>query len=118
MAVALHPTFPEGAVFHSYHAFESIACAALAVMGVTIPNDHRQKLMRFQAKARRYTFFRGALVIAARLETVRSRSLYPKERGEQSFSHDPSTAWTPTEAQSLLRRVNGIVQTIQTELSV
>jgi len=118
MAAALHPTFPEGAVFHSYHAFESIACAALAVMGVTIPNDHRQKLMRFQAKARRYTFFHGALVIAARLEPVRNRALYPKEREQQSFSHDPSSAWTPTEAQSLLRRVNGMVNAIKTELMI
>ena len=118
MAVALHPTFPEGAVFHSYHAFESIACAALAVMGVTIPNDHRQKLMRFQAKARRYTFFRGALVIAARLETVRNRSLYPKERGEQSFSHNPSSAWSAAEAQNLQQRANGMVNAIKTELRI
>ena len=118
MAAALHPEFPEGIVFHSYHAFESIACATLASMGTSIPNDHRQKLTRFQAVARRFTFFRGALVIAVRLETVRDRALYPKEREQQSFSHNPSSAWSPTEAQSLLQRVNGMVNAIKTELSV
>ncbi|MBI2888265.1 MAG: hypothetical protein HYY02_13815 [Chloroflexi bacterium] len=118
MAAALHPAFPEGTVFHSYHAFESIACATLASMGTSIPNDHRQKLTRFQVVARHSTFFQGALVIAARLETVRNRALYPKEREQHSFGHNPSSAWSAAEAQRLLQRVDGTVNAIKTELRI
>lgn len=118
MASSLLPLFPEGSLFHSYHAFESVACAALAAQSLDIPEPHKVKIERFLSTFHQHQFALGGASLAFRLHNVRDEALYPRSRGVQAVTKHPGERWTPAQAEDLLRRVRGIVRAIVRELDL
>jgi hypothetical protein len=101
----------EIAVFHCYHAFESIACAALAARSqpANIPKTHRSKVEHFIRTFRAFPFARGASALAVTVLPLRNRAIYP-ETGPTPVS--PSQIFSGPDVQRLISRVNGVVQAI------
>jgi hypothetical protein len=93
----------EIAIFHAYHAFESICCAALA-LGETVPRAHSRKIERFLVRYRRLPFAPGVAALAAAFGQARNQSLYPSPSGIA-----PRHSLTSSEASRLIRRVGGVV---------
>lgn len=108
---AAHVLLAEGlqeiAVFHSYHAFESVACSALAFRMLPIPWNHPAKIDRFLARYRAWSFVHDAGALADVLTPMRNRTLYPLPPGSS-----PREAFTAAQAATLLSRVEGITGTI------
>jgi HEPN domain-containing protein len=113
--VLLDSGLHEIAVFHCYHALESVACAALASRGVVVPFNHRRKLDIFGRAFRRMPFSRGASVVAAIVGPARNQALYPDAA---SPAHWPSNRFTQASASEMLRRVEGMTRTITTTLGL
>lgn len=105
LAEGLH----EVAIFHCYHAFESIACAAIALRSSAIPARHRAKIQRFVLLYRPYRFGLGAATLAALVEPLREQAIYPIR---DTVIAAPREAFTPGNARDLIRRVDGMVRTI------
>jgi hypothetical protein len=96
----------EIAVFHAYHAFESIACAALGLRSLPIPMRHESKLTRFIRAHRRLAFVHGASALGTRLWPLRNKVLYP----EQQIG--PRDSITLNEASQIVSRVGGLIREI------
>ena len=110
----LDARLPEIAVFHCYHAFESIACAALS-LHEPIPFLHSRKIQRFTSRFKHERFWFGASVLAFSLGSLRNRCLYPIP-GRRLRS--PSSEFTLIEATELLRRVRGSVESVRRALGL
>ncbi|GEM_PF-2757782 len=117
MAGQLIQSHPEGAVFHCYHAFESIASAALLSFSTPVPRAHRSKLDTFIARSRSYRFARGAFAVTLLLETVRAGALYPEQIVDSQVVH-PESRWQVQQVAEIHRRVSGIVRQIAQDLGL
>jgi HEPN domain-containing protein len=93
----------EVAVFHCYHAFESLACAALLDAGRAVPRSHERKIRSFLAAHRRQPYQPGASALAEVLIPLRNLVLYPDE--DEAGGKESITAAL---AERLLRRVEGL----------
>jgi HEPN domain-containing protein len=111
MANALSSKFLEGAVFHSYHALESLACAALSSAGHNPPRSHVKKLGMFvRLFGHRFPQFAN---LAYTLEPLRNKALYPSQAaGEWA---PPQAAVSPA-GGSLARRTAGLVHRVIQEM--
>lgn len=49
--------FYEGALFHLYHAYEALACAAIASRNIRIPRHHRQRFWEVRRLFRGASFY-------------------------------------------------------------
>ena len=105
----------EIATFHCYHAFESIACAAIAHQTKPIPRTHGGKVNKFVAMYRAHPFARGAAAVAAIVVPLRNRALYPEIAPTVAA---PATLFTSHEAQRLVKRVDGVVKAISSALGL
>ena len=113
--LAAQNALPEIAIFHCYHAFESIACAGIAYSGQPIPKTHRGKINRFTNIHRAFPFGRAASAVAATVVPLRNRTLYP-EVAPSPVS--PAQSFTDADALKLIQRVNGVVRTIARALGL
>jgi HEPN domain-containing protein len=100
---------PDIAAFHCYHAFESIACAAIALRSRDIPRRHDAKLHRFVALSRGLPFSFGATTLAQIMNPTRSLSLYPTISASIA---SPREAFDISTAENLLRRVEGFLAAV------
>lgn len=76
MAGILFFSHIEGALFHTYHALESVACAAIASARTPVPTAHRRKLSAFTTMyGRRFPQFAP---LAFTLLAFRNDTLYPR----------------------------------------
>lgn len=106
--LVLEGGLPEIAIFHCYHAFESIACAALVQVGVAIPRRHQTKVERFLLTCRALPYGRGAAAVAVLIAPLRNRTLYP----DLNPLAGPQDSFSQRDAEDLVRRVGGIVRTV------
>lgn len=105
----------EIAVFHCYHAFEAIACATISAHGRSVPRKHKSKINAFVVSSRRFSFATSAAVVASIVTPLRNKALYPETNpGIQN----PSQTFSATDAQDLLRRVRGVVQSVITQVGL
>ena len=110
---ALDTGIQEAAVFHAYHAFESVASGAISSRGAAVPRSHQAKLLRFTVLFRRNGFIFGAAALVPVLIPIRNQALYPGLSNEE-----PSSSFSIAQAEALLRRVTGLVTAIRRELAL
>jgi HEPN domain-containing protein len=103
----------EIAVFHCYHAFESIACAALALQSSRIPRTHAAKINRFIQAYKYRSFGFSASALGSILPPMRNRTLYP-----DPALLNPRDAFTVSDARNFITRVNGFVRSVIRELTI
>jgi len=108
----------EKAGFMAYHAFESSGSALADSCGIPVGGkvSHPKKLDNFRLAARRCRRERPVAALAVTLQGLRNRLLYPIPSSGGHGSQVPEKALTPTEAQKLLARVQGVVNWVDREI--
>lgn len=96
--------FHELAIFLCYHAFESIACSALALTQI-VPERHNEKIKQFLGRCRGQ-LHKDAAILAREVEDLRNQALYP------SGHRAPHTFFTPNQAIDILQRTRSVVQRV------
>lgn len=107
MAELLTPQFPDGGFFHTYHAFECLACAWTLERspGATIPDGHRDKIEGLMDLL-------GDSALADRVAALwthldrRSEALYPGWR--RGAIRTPDQLFTARQVQRILRTLRGL----------
>jgi hypothetical protein len=113
MARALSGRYREGALFHAYHALESVACAAIVSAGFVPPRAHHKKVEAFH---RRFgTRFPQFAFVTASLEPLRNQALYPVLVGG---TWAPPQQAVSSAAPNLVPRASGLVTAIIQGLSL
>ena len=103
---ALH----ESAMFHAYHAFESIGAAFAAHFNIDVRNrSHSAKLKEFSRLAKRTPIARQVAVVALIVKAVRNTCLYPVER-TAGTCESPDQIISAAGAKDALKRVGGVVK--------
>lgn len=105
------PTYPQAA-FYAIHAFEMAGRAYLIDADRTPGNTHKRRMRQFGHVAEQHGMGTGLMQLAARCIHYRERCLYPKERGDGTWSA-PRQAIDAQTASSLVARVGGVVQLIE-----
>lgn len=111
---------PEIAIFHCFHALESIARATLVSHHRPINRSgtgHRINLHAFShiATRRGYSFARGAASLIGELENLRNDALYPEGR---PIPISPSERFSTPQANRALNRTRGLVQGVRLQLGI
>jgi hypothetical protein len=105
----------EIAIFHCYHAFESIACAALCLRTTQVPVTHRAKIEHFIRAYKHGPFTYGVTALAPVIGPMRNRALYPTLG---AAIREPNLAFTVNDARNLYSRVDGLVRLISASLGI
>lgn len=105
----------ENAIFHSYHAFESIGGALCHSQGLHFPRKHISKTNQFQVAANRRRIGRGVGALAIAISSLRSESLYPYQNPDGSIE-SPERRFNKTTAKDLLKRVKGVKRKVENAL--
>jgi hypothetical protein len=102
--------------FKSYHAFESVGGAFNSYRGETIPRRHQDKINLFVLNARREGLpnQKAIATIAILLNSLRNKCLYPDFDGTNYISTQDQISLS--DAKNLVRRVKGIITTIERQV--
>lgn len=116
---SLAASIPESAAFHAYHAFESVGGAFCSSFGEDYPTSHQRKVNQFVAVANRSTMRHrighNVAYVAILVGSIRNNCLYPIEVTDSDYQ-TPSDLIDNVDAQDLLRRVGGIVRSVQRQI--
>jgi len=108
----------EKSAFLSYHAFESTGSALSCSCGLPVGPQvhHNDKILHFKAAARicgnEHTIAGAAVSLAG----IRNRLLYPVADATTGAIVRPENAITRSQAERLRRRVNGIVNWVDSKI--
>jgi uncharacterized protein (UPF0332 family) len=114
----LNNSIQEKATFMTYHAFESTGCALSLSDNLPVGSGvkHSVKIDLFKKAARRLGNGKVVDTLAIELRSLRNDLLYPKIDSKKQTITLPENVINLTDAKTLKKRVQGIVNWVDTKI--